>query len=388
MSYGEVRTEHGASAAVEPGEGSDFLMLRTFSTVKQGMMASFMNALTWQAAWLRHCFRWDRVVVGYALTDVPERVMELYAVPISLKEIARAREILERLHVQPEYKQLAECCVEIRQEVEELIPAMGLDTRLKHFINERRKEHGLVEQGRGAEENLQQLQAKFEGAVRKERELIANINRVDLVLKDLNQRLDRLDRMEKDMPEARVLDTVEGLKKLITKNVAQRARYEDELKVVRQEKSGLESQQAQARQAVKEAQKAIQDAQDPEKRRDKFKDVIKIPAYFLVVLLKVNPGSWDKFEEGMEKLARHFKWDFVAAGRHLLEPGKTDLVSDEVMNLWTFNDANDLYRQMIELRESQPFAALDALTTDEKQMLMCDWEALSRTKRAPSLQQL
>jgi hypothetical protein len=386
MSYGEVRTERGASAAVKPGEGSDYLMLRTFSTVKQGKMASFMNALTWQAAWLRHCFGWDRVVVGYALTDVPERVMELYAVPISLNDIARARDVLSQLHAQTEYKELAECCEEHRQEVEKLIPAMDFDTRIKHFIDERRKERGLVEHARGAEAHLKQLQEKLEDAVRREKALIASINSVDLVLKDLNQRLNKLERLDKDMPGERKLDTVDGLKKLIKQNVALRAKYENDLTAARQEKSGLESQQAPARQSVEEARKAIQDAQDPERRKEKFKDVIKIPAYFLVVLLKVNPEFWNKFEEGMEKLARHFKWDFVAAGRHLPEPEDVVPSSHEVMNLWTFNDANDLYRQMTELRESQPFAKLDAITKDEKQMLMCDWEALSRTKRAPSFQ--
>ena len=65
-----------------------FFILRTFSKVKPEKMAAFMNAITWQAAWLRYYFQWDRVVVGYALTDIPERVLEITA---SQRTTARKR---------------------------------------------------------------------------------------------------------------------------------------------------------------------------------------------------------------------------------------------------------------------------------------------------------
>ena len=54
------------------------------------------------------------------------------------------------------------------------------------------------------------------------------------------------------------------------------------------------------------------------------------------------------------------------------------------MHLWSFEDADDLYRQMLMLRENERFVKLDRHTVKETQMLMCDWEALSKTKRVPT----
>lgn len=376
MSYGAGREAKGASSDAGTETDSDFLMLRTFTLVKPGMMPQFMNALTWQAAWLRRFFKWDRVVAGYALTDVPERVMEIYAVPVSRTEIASAQRVLEKLHEQPEYKNdLARCRKAPQWDEEELIPALGFETRILRFLNERKKERGLVDSKKEADDKLRHTQEELAGSVKQVKLLTSDRDEADRNVRRLSKQIE-----EEGDPDGRVgRHRDEWKEKLLAK--------QQELDGEEQNRSRLELERTGAQERLDEARELVRRARDPGERKKKFSVMVDIPAYFLIVSLKVNPQSLKAFEDGMRVLAQQFKWDFVVAGHQLPGRGAGEADrGDGVMNLWTFSDANDLYRQMIVLRESQPFAELDALTVEEKQMLMCEWEALAGTKRAPSLQ--
>ena len=69
------------------------------------------------------------------------------------------------------------------------------------------------------------------------------------------------------------------------------------------------------------------------------------PDYFLTVTTTLKQDSRQSYIEGMTKLLEDFAWDFIAAGEHQSE--------HEIMNLWRFGDANDLYRQMVGLAGEQ-----------------------------------
>ena len=81
-------------------------------------MADYMGALTWQAAWLRYHHEWNRVVVGYALTDIPERVLEVYGIPTTDKAVMERT--MRSLREQPGYRELIQCCDQ-DQRAEELL---------------------------------------------------------------------------------------------------------------------------------------------------------------------------------------------------------------------------------------------------------------------------
>jgi ABC-type phosphate transport system auxiliary subunit len=382
MSDGEGRK--AGDAADGGGEvASDFMILRTFSMTKPGAKALYMNALNWQAAWLQEHFNWVRVVVGYALTDIPERVLEIYGVPLPEKDLAVARKVLESLHAQPEYALLLECCREDLPREEELLPALGFDTRLKEVIEAIMAEQGLVVRRRSALQELERLRGELATADASVKKLegqvaaaIENISKLELQLAQLEgQRSRNLD------------DQIRTLRERIAKERLRLTRLQDDLKAAKAHKAGLESQQAKTQQELTQVEQQLREAMDPVKRAQTYEMMLNLPAYFLNVTIHVKPGFMKTFEEGMQTLAHDFKWDFLAAGRPLPgtgapggEPG-----SETVMNLWGFKDANNLYQQMLELQENVRFAALEEITGDESQMLMCDWEALSGMKRPPPL---
>jgi hypothetical protein len=156
-----------------------------------------------------------------------------------------------------------------------------------------------------------------------------------------------------------------------------------ELERLSREQVELEARQPQLQAEVNRRTEEVRNERDPRKRESKF-GPFKIPEYFLNVAITVKPDSMDAFTEGMERLTRDFKWEFIAAGRHL---PKADTLPKEagtrVMHLWKFGDADNLYQQMVELRENQQFAQVEQFTSEVVQMLMCDWEALSETKKLP-----
>jgi hypothetical protein len=139
---------------------------------------------------------------------------------------------------------------------------------------------------------------------------------------------------------------------------------------------------------VEEVTEEVRNERDPKNRELKF-GRFRIPDYFLNVAIQVKPGSLAQFEAGMRSLTDDFKWEFIAAGEF---PPPPDIIAKEaepeIMHLWKFGNANNLYQQMVELRENQRFAHLEQFTSKVIHILMCDWEALSRTKRPPPLIEL
>lgn len=347
-----------------------FWMLRTFSTVQRGMMARFMGGLTWQAAWLRHFFGWDRAVVGYALTDIPERVMEIYTIPSWIKDVDSAREVLKKLHAQPEYKQLESYCSGERRKEEAVLPTAPYQTSLQRFFEMRQRERDLVDEVSRNEADLKQLDAKVDSARKEVQRLTWDFNDADRKYK----------RLEKQVM-AGADDLIDELEQ--AKN--DRADSESKLGEGERKRDELEVAQSHARELLRDAEERMHGAQSPAERCKEYLK-IGIPAYFLDVTIKVKPRpeAWDEFVEGMRKLIGDFKWKFIAAGRRL--PKKTlggVNPGEQIMNLWGFNDANALYLQMVELRENERFVAVQNVVGDELQMLMCEWEALSGTKGIP-----
>lgn len=378
-----------------------FSILRTFSTVLPGKMARFMNAITWQAAWLRHFFHWDRVVVGYALTDVPERVLEVYGIPDD--DIEGARRTLEILHAQSEYDELRKCCKGQREDDEELLPAMQFKTFLNGIVERLTEERALAERKRGADQELEVNREALKALSGEEERIASQRTRLAQQIDKLAAQIEVARRtnagqttggqgLEISQGGVRV-QSVESISQLERKKVAleeESSRLFKTLQKLSEDRRGLESTRNQKQEEVKGLTTEIQEARDPEKRKRKFADLL-IPAYFLNVTIKVKPESLDEFKEKMKRLTEDFKWDFIAAGEHLPDVAFGEVqrnTGHEIMHLWKFGDANDLYRQMVELRENQRFSDIEKLTTQQTHMLMCDWEALSNTKRPPSFPEL
>jgi hypothetical protein len=366
-----------------PGEGeqqvSRFLILRTFSTIKPKKMAAFMNAITWQAAWLRHRFQWDRVVVGYALTDVPERVLEIYGIPTD--DLARAQRVLDRLRRQPEYQMLKECCEGAREEDEALLPAMQYKTSLRVLMEPRIKEAGLNARRR----ELQRTRTA------NQRQLVE----VDKLQTELNKAQVEFNRAQAVLSGAQSVAAVAraapaGAARVDAREEARQnvARLGQRINEVRNRiallpaRPTLIARGAEIGTQLSQVEKELQEAREELKRR---LQEIRVPDYFLNVSIKLKRTALPAYVEQMTRLLEEFAWDFIAAGEHLPPPVLFEAGMEpplEIMHLWRFGDANDLYRQMVGLRESRRYSAITQLLTEpERQMLMCDWEALSKTKK-------
>lgn len=355
-------------------QGSRFLILRTFSTVKPRKMATFMNATTWQAAWLRHHFHWDRVVVGYALTDIPERVLEIYGIPTN--DLESARGILEELHAQDVYQELKECCEGSREQDEVLLPAMQYKTFLRDFMEERMDQFSLAA-----------LQREIQGRREENRTLLREVDELQAELAGLQARRSGLQgglagnqggsAGRQGTPDALVerergaeSQAVMALERQIGDFQSRIARLPPG--------STLLARDADFEAQLSRVEEDLRAAQANHKRRF---EGLRIPNYFLNVAIKLKRDALNAYIDGMTKLLEDFAWDFIAAGEHPPRPAGEP--EHEIMHLWRFGDANDLYRQMVELRESKRYSDLTEFFTEQRHMLMCDWEALSRTKRAP-----
>ncbi|QRN96805.1 hypothetical protein JRI60_48835 [Archangium violaceum] len=352
---------------------SHFLILRTFSTVKPKKMAVFMNAITWQAAWLRHHFQWERAVVGYALTDVPERVLEIYGIPTG--DIERAESILKKLRAQDEYQELKECCEGGREDDEMLFPAMQYKTFLRGFMEQHMKELGLNARRR---------------EIQKDRE----VNRA--LLAEFNALRARLANAETELAGAR--GRLSGLSAAQASAAAAResdsqavSRLEQQVDSFRKSLARLPPQPtltARENEFGRQLGQVEKDLQSAQEIKRGLKS-IPVPDYFLTVSIKLKQGMLPEYVQQMTLLLEEFAWDFMAAGEKLPPPGileNRSLPVPEIMHLWRFGDANDLYRQMVGLRESRRYSAITQLLSEpERQMLMCDWEAISRTKKSTSI---
>jgi len=349
-----------------------FLILRIFSTIKPRKMAAFMNAITWQAAWLRHRFKWDRVVVGYALTDVPERVLEIYGIPTG--DLGHAQRVLERLRAQPEYQELRACCEGDREEDEMLLPAMEYKTSLRVIMEPRVKEARLDAERKRIERELAEN-------ARQRQELRG----LQVQLAGARQRLNTARQGALSAPQRTQAQEVVALRS----SSQEIARFEREViavekRIARLPAEGiLLSRESDFGNQLRQVEANLQLAQEEIKRGLVG---IRVPDYFLNVTIKMKSDVVPQYIEQMKKLLEDFAWDFIAAGSKLPPPNALgpDNPETEIMHLWKFGDANDLYRQMVGLRESRRYSAITQLLTEpERQMLMCDWEALSKTKRTP-----
>ncbi|WP_375767464.1 hypothetical protein NR798_38175 [Archangium gephyra] len=372
-----------------PGEAqqqvSRFFILRTFSTIKPKKMASFMNAITWQAAWLRHRFQWDRVVVGYALTDIPERVLEIYGIPTD--DRASAEQILATLHQQHEYQELKECCEGVREDDEILLPAMQYKTSLRDLMEPRMKEAGLNARRRELQRNrtvnrrqlleFDKLQTDLAGAH-------AELERAHGVLSGAQGGLSGAQGVpgrEGASADAQAVDAREAAREAVNR-LGVRINEINKRIANLPPRPTLSAREAEFGTQLSEVNKELQEIQDAIKRQ---LEGIRIPDYFLNVSIKLSRTALPAYIEQMTKLLEEFAWDFIAAGEQLPPPGRFregEEPDHEIMHLWRFGDANDLYRQMVGLRESKRYSAITQLLSEpERQMLMCDWEALSKTKR-------
>jgi len=386
-------------ATIDPTDAtkqlSEFFILRIFSAVKPKMMAQFMNAITWQAAWLRHFFKWDRLVVGYALTDIPERVLEVYAIPETDKAVVERT--LQRLHEQKEYQELKQYCRGPREEEEQLLPGMEYKTLLRDFEIQRKQ---ALEQLRkrssdfeSAEQALVDQDKKLADASARKAELDTQKNAQETLVKNLNEEIASL---EAGAATASASTQVRLAEKRLQR-AAEQAKLDNTrllLKQLAETQGVLQEQRLDMEALVKQHQKEFEEAQFQVARKRKFEG-LRIPAYFLNVTIKVKPKNLPQYIEAMKKLSEDFRWDFIAAGRPPPPEGgiwpkkplpvdqTPKLGENEIMHLWKFGDANELYQQMVELRENPQFSVIAKLTARESQMLMCDWEALSKTKRLP-----
>lgn len=369
---------------------SEFFILRTFRAVKQGMMAPFMDALTWQAAWLRHFFNWDRVVVGYSLTGIPESVLEVYAIPETDKAGVEKR--LQLLHEQDEYKALRKCCDDSKVDQgsqEELLPAMEYKTFLRDFVIKRRKQLGLC-YAQVADAAARKANAEAE---HKKQEEQFKVEIVDERKKLLDRRAvlnKQIEKLKKEIAEAEKIDTAprflgarENLsqtKKDLEDTEEKLSKTNRDLVQLSAKEDDMQKQLSRMAGEVKKSEREMQEAQLQASSKKRFVDV-RIPAYFLNDTIKVRPEQLATYSAGMKELLEDFKWDFLAAGQ--VPPSPLAPNEDEIMHLWRFGDANALYQQMVELRENPRFDSLQKMTMNETQMLMCEWEALSKTKRLP-----
>jgi hypothetical protein len=359
--------------------------LRTFSEVLPGKMASFMNALTWQAAWLRHFHQWDRVAVGYALTDVPERVLEVYGIPGA--DLEEANKVLVQLHAQREFEALRACCVNPREDDEELLPAMPFNTFLNGFVETRKQERALAASKKSAERELVVNQEELKA-------LPATQIRLELQRDKLRGRITEIETATRGLRAAsgQAVQAADVGSRAAQAAELERERAEvntrliavvDQIQALPRRKLALEARQPLLQTAVDGLAAQVRDERDPVKRELKF-GKFRIPSYFLNVAITVKPGMLEPFVTGMGRLADSFKWEFIAAGKNP-PPGniRTEDAEAKVMHLWKFGDADNLYQQMVELRENQQFAEVEQFTSKVLHMLMCDWEALSETKRPP-----
>jgi hypothetical protein len=405
-----------ANGNSDEGEGqlSRFLILRTFRTIKPEKMATFMNAITWQAAWLRHHFQWDRVVVGYALTDVPERVLEVYGIPT--EDLGRAQGELATLHEQPEYGALISCCQDPQPDDEALLPAMQYRTFLSTLMGPRIKEANLKTRRKTIQRQLQENKKVLEelGAARVDLvKARANFDKADFerAQNDLGRLQGNLGRLQGRLGTAQLAFTglqpslealqlepsaVQGAKPAVGTGglvvqqplVIRRLLEDSEKKLIASEKVVKEKEANLGRQ-LSEAMRELKPVQ--QQILDLLRN-IRVPDYFLNVTIRLKTGEDEEevlraYTDQMKLLLEEFAWDFIAAGERLPSPKRAtgEKRGPEIMHLWRFGDANDLYRQMVGLRESRLYSAITQLLGEpERQMLMCDWEALSRTKRLPT----
>jgi hypothetical protein len=326
-------------------------------------------------------------VVGYALTDVPERVLEIYGIPQD--DLDAVKEILGRLHEQKEYEELKKCCKGSREDDEELLPAMQYKTFLRDFVLARKAEFDLVAKKKRAENELENHQKDLDALARQRVALIQKSTQLQQAILSLASEIEaETGRSQADGgvdgtvgAQSSSADLEEKKKKLEAQKLQLR-KVTDELAALPAKQAALEVLWGQKNAEVEQAKRQIQDEQDPGRRERKFAD-LRIPAYFLNVTIKVKHESLKDFTDGMRVLLEDFKWDFIAAGQ--LPPGhrppQRGPSEDEIMHLWKFGDANNLYQQMVELRENQRFADLERFTNEQIHMLMCDWEVLSNTQR-------
>ncbi|WP_257462212.1 hypothetical protein [Archangium lipolyticum] len=332
-----------------------------------------MNAITWQAAWLRHHFKWVRVLVGYALTDIPERVLEIYGIPTN--DLERAQRILEKLRAQDEYQELKACCDEGREgdEVDGvLLPAMQYKTFLKDFMEEHMKQLGL-------ENSRRQLQREREA----NRMQLARFDKLQADLDNTRKRLaGARDRLSGPQGTSAVADAdASSAARQEVSRLEKEVRSFEELIASLPTRSILNDREKTFLRRLSDVEKDLKKSKEDLNRQ---LDAIRVPDYFLNVTIKLSHDALPAYIQEMTMLLEEFAWDFMAAGEKL--PLPADVVArvptgHEIMHIWRFGDANDLYRQMVGLRESRRYSAVRRLLTDtERQMLMCDWEAISKPK--------
>jgi hypothetical protein len=289
-------------------ETVDFLMLPIVSNVNRGMMPKFMNGITWQAAWLWHRFKWVQAVVGYALTEVPEKVLEIYAIPENNLQQAQAQ--LDQLKAQPEYQTEVKACLKTSPD-DKTVPwfhAQSYKTSLSDSILKLQQQISVIQKD---ERNVADRQVAYDNWLKASQ---AATPETDVFLKS-------------------------------------------ELAL---------------------AKKTLQQHQDELEKEHRAVHE-HIPPYFLAATIKVNKPSTTgddplgNYNREMSDLIRNIKrWECIAAG-HANED------SYDLMHIWKFGSADDLYRQMVELRENEVFSDLERYITEESQTLMCNWEAVAHS---------